>query len=198
MQSEATIIDLIRHGEPVGGVLIRGQRDDPLSETGWKQMWAAVDGKRSWQRIIASPLLRCANFAQELGRELNVPVKLESRLGEIGFGEWEGIDPAILYRDCPKAIDDFWTDPGAHPPPGGESFTRFQQRVGAALDSIMHNHPGEHLLVVAHGGVIRMIIARVLGMPAGNIFRMDVPYAAVSRVVVEQGRPRLRFHCSRL
>ncbi|MCB1880171.1 MAG: alpha-ribazole phosphatase family protein [Chromatiaceae bacterium] len=198
MQSKATIIDLIRHGEPVGGVLIRGQRDDPLSETGWKQMWAAVDGKRSWQRIITSPLLRCANFAHELGRELNVPVTLESRLGEIGFGEWEGMDPAILYRDCPEAIDNFWVDPGAYPPPGGESFIRFQQRVGAALDSILQNYPSEHLLVVAHGGVIRMIIARVLGMPAGNIFRMDVPYAAVSRIAVEQGIPRLRFHCSRL
>ena len=37
-----TTIDLIRHGEPVGGRKYRGQTDDPLSEKGWEQMWKAV------------------------------------------------------------------------------------------------------------------------------------------------------------
>lgn len=84
------IIDLIRHGEPVGGVLIRGQRDDPLSDTGWQQMWTAVDGMQNWQQIVTSPLSRCAEFARELGTRLNVPVEVEERFSEIGFGEWEG------------------------------------------------------------------------------------------------------------
>ncbi len=194
MQHDLTVIDLIRHGEPVGGVLIRGQKDDPLSEAGWRQMRKAVDGQRPWQRIIASPLLRCADFAYELGEKLNIPVTLETALREIGFGEWEGVDPATLYRNCPEAIDRFWADPVANPPPGGEPFTRFQARVSGALDAIISHYTGKHLLVVAHGGVIRLIIAQVLGMPASNIFRMDVPYAAVSRIVVEQGRARLSFH----
>ncbi len=198
MEGEVTVIDLIRHGEPVGGVLIRGYRDDPLSETGWRQMWTAVDCKRPWQRIITSPLLRCANFARELGLKQDIPVIEEARLIEIGFGEWEGVKPARLYRDCPQAIDRFWTDPSAYPPPGGESFSGFQMRVTQAVDNIKDNYPGEHLLVVAHGGVIRMIVAQVLGMPAANIFRMDVPYAAISRMVVEQGTARLSFLCGRL
>lgn len=192
-----TVIDLIRHGEPVGGVLIRGQRNDPLSEIGWQQMWAAVERERSWQRIVSSPLSRCADFARDLGKTLSIPVTLEARLSEIGFGDWEGMDPARLYRDCPEAIDGFWTDPESNPPPGGESFSRFQARVSEALEGIFRGYAGEHLLVVAHGGVIRMIIAQVLGMPAANIFRMEVPYAAVSRIVLEQGGPRLSFHCGR-
>lgn len=198
MQREVTVIDLIRHGEPVGGVLIRGHRDDPLSETGWKQMWTAVEGVRPWQHIVASPLLRCANFARELGLEQNIPITLETRLVEIGFGEWEGIDPARLYRHCPEAINNFWTDPATNPPPGGEPFTRFQARVSQALDRIISDYAGTHILVVSHGGVIRMIIAQVLGMPSSNIFRMEVPYAAVSRIVVEQGIARLSFHCGSL
>jgi alpha-ribazole phosphatase/probable phosphoglycerate mutase len=197
MRVGVTVIDLIRHGEPVGGALIRGKRDDPLSETGWKQMWAAVDGERPWQQIISSPLLRCANFAHALGSELNIPVTEEVRLSEIGFGEWEGVDLASLYRDCPEAIDGFWADPPNNPPPGGESFTLFQARVSEALNAILCDYAGKHLLLVAHGGVIRMIIAQVLSMPTEKIFRMEVPYAAVSRILVERGMQRLSFHCGR-
>ena len=45
-----TLIDMIRHGEPVGGRRYRGQIDDPLSEKGWRQMWAAVAAwVKNWQ-----------------------------------------------------------------------------------------------------------------------------------------------------
>lgn len=192
---EVTVIDLMRHGEPVGGELIRGHRDDPLSQTGWKQMWAAAQDSRPWQRIITSPLTRCANFALELGREMKIPVLQEGRLREIGFGEWEGVDLATLYRRCPKAVNRFWADPEHNPPPGGEYFPSFQARVSAALDGIIHDFEGEHVLVVCHGAVIRMIIALVLGMPTDRLFRLEVPYAAVSRILVERSVPRLSFHC---
>ena len=124
----------------------------------------------------------CAcGFAYELGEKLNIPVTLETALREIGLANGR-VDPATLYPgNCPEAIDGFWADPVAKSPPGGEPFTRFPgacQRLWMQSSAIT---PGKHLLVVAHGGVIRLIIAQVLGMPASNIFRMDVPYAAVSR-----------------
>ena len=40
-----TTIDLLRHGEPLGGGRYRGQMDDALSEKGWQQMWQAVAGR---------------------------------------------------------------------------------------------------------------------------------------------------------
>ena len=52
-----TIIDIIRHGEPVGGTRIRGNGvDDPLSERGWQQMWVAVQNAPTWSRIITLPI----------------------------------------------------------------------------------------------------------------------------------------------
>jgi len=63
-----TQIDLLRHGEPVGGRRYRGQTDDPLSEKGWQQMRAAVLDVQGWDVIYSSPLRRCAEFAQELSR----------------------------------------------------------------------------------------------------------------------------------
>ena len=58
-----TVIDLIRHGEPIGGRRYRGHGvDDPLSEKGWSQMWQAVGNYNAWHHIITSPLQRCQQF----------------------------------------------------------------------------------------------------------------------------------------
>ncbi|MEW6253578.1 MAG: histidine phosphatase family protein, partial [Planctomycetota bacterium] len=62
----STLIDLMRHGEPVGGRRYRGQVDDPLSEKGWAQMRAAVGEAAPWHHVVSSPLLRCREFAETL------------------------------------------------------------------------------------------------------------------------------------
>jgi len=193
MQGETTIIDLMRHGEPEGGVRIRGWQDDPLSETGWAQMRAAAGEQRPWQLIVTSPLARCLHFAQELGSEQGIPVQLDGRFREIGFGQWEGAEPSRLCDSQSEAVVRFWDDPGAYPPPGGEPFQQFQGRVTEAWREMESSHQGRHILLVAHGAVIRMLVAYVLGMPAANLFRMEVPYAAASRVRIENGVPRLCF-----
>ena len=197
MGQRATVIDIIRHGEPVGGVLIRGQRNDPLSETGWEQMRSAVRNAAPWRRIVTSPLLRCAEFAQELGERLAIPVSEAEGIAEIGFGEWEGLPPAQLLAEQPRAYHSFWENPGENTPPGGEPLHLFQERVVAAFEAIIEERQGEHLLVVCHGGVIRMMVSHVLGMPPANLFRLDVPFASVSRIRVEGKIPRLNFLCGR-
>ena len=60
-----TLIDLVRHGEPVGGIRYRGQMDDPLSHTGWQEMRKAIGRETPWDAIISSPLLRCRAFAED-------------------------------------------------------------------------------------------------------------------------------------
>ena len=86
-----TVIDLIRHGEPIGGRRYRGHTiDDPLTERGWSQMWNAVGEYNSWQQIITSPLQRCQVFARALGERHGINVIIEPRFKEVGFGVWEG------------------------------------------------------------------------------------------------------------
>ena len=90
-----TTVDLIRHGEPVGGHKYRGQSDDPLSEKGWTQMRSAVGEHRPWDVIASSTLSRCAAFASELAQRHAIPLEFDARLMEIGFGEWEGRTAAV-------------------------------------------------------------------------------------------------------
>ncbi|MES9844994.1 MAG: alpha-ribazole phosphatase [Candidatus Sedimenticola sp. PURPLELP] len=190
-----TIVDLMRHGEPEGGTLIRGWQDDPLSETGWSQMREAVSEPAPWDRIISSPLTRCFRFAQELSEKLDLTLSTEERLREIGFGEWEGRLPSELYEQHPEAVSNFWRDPVKHTPPGAESLETFKTRVDEAWKDILKGHQGEHLLVVAHGGVNRLIIAQILGIPLSNLFRVEIPFAGISRLRIGEGIPRLVFHC---
>lgn len=204
MSQEAllTTVDLMRHGEPVGGKKYRGQLDDPLSETGWRQMREAVGEHRPWDRIVASSLSRCADFASELAQRHGLPLHLEPRLKEIGFGEWEGFTPEQLMAEDPQRLFRFWSDPVNHIPPGAETLRDFEQRVIAAWDALLQQHPGEHLLLIGHAGMIRMIVRHVLEMPLENLFRLRVDLAGFTRIEIEHrdGRylPRLLFHGGRL
>jgi len=193
-----TLIDLIRHGQPVGGKRYRGQTDDPLSETGWRQMREAVAGLACWDVIISSPLLRCAEFARELGVRLELPVHADDRLKEIGFGEWEGRSPEELSHDDPDILQRFWRDPVRYRPAGAETLADFRARVHDAWQDLTEAHAHKRVLVVAHAGVIRMVISLVLGVPSEHVFRIRVDNAGMTRIRIERNDaglfPTLVFH----
>ncbi len=197
-----TRVDLIRHGEPVGGRRYRGRTDDPLSDKGWAQMRAAVGDARPWQAIVSSTLSRCMEFAQELAARHALPLEPDPRLIELGFGSWEGHTPEELRREDPERLLRFWDDPFSHGPPGAEPLAQFEQRVLEAWRELIARHGGRHVLIVAHAGVIRTIVAHVLGIPLKHIFRVQVPSAGLTRIEIEQDGgyvlPRLVFHAGRL
>jgi len=201
MNASPTIVDLLRHGEPVGGRCFRGSRDDPLSYLGWKQLRRSVRPFSPWQSIVSSPLRRCAEFASELSMELGTVSTKWSGFQEMSFGEWEGRTVESLMDEQPGALQAFWRDPVTFGPPGGERLHEFSARVMAAWNALLERHAGEHVLLVAHGGVIRVILANCLGMPLANLYRIDVPYASLSRMSiygdVEEARPMLVFHRGR-
>jgi len=197
-----TVVDLIRHGEPLGGARYRGQLDDPLSEKGWRQMREAVAGRCPWQAIVSSPLARCADFAAELAAQHALPLHRDARLAEIGFGAWEGRAAAELMAEDADQILRFWSDPLHNTPPGAESLIAFRERVIAAWNEVLKTHAGQHVLVVGHAGMMRMIIREVLQMPLDALFRLQVDNAGISRIRVEgagaSALPVLLMHNGRL
>jgi alpha-ribazole phosphatase/probable phosphoglycerate mutase len=196
-----TTVDLIRHGEPAGGIRFRGHTDDPLSETGWAQMRAAIQGGSQWDAVISSPLLRCAEFAAALAASAGVPLETEERFKEIGFGEWEGRTPEELMQIDPDCLDQLWRDPAGFTPPGGEGLEAFAARVTASWNDTLARHAGKKILLVAHGGVNRVILCHTLQIPLQNMFRLDVPFAALSRIRIlgigADALPQLVSHGSR-
>jgi alpha-ribazole phosphatase len=183
-----TQIDLLRHGEPIGGTRYRGQLDDALSEKGWQQMWQTVEGMSDWQQIVTSPLLRCSSFAVALGERLQLPVHVESRFREVGFGEWEGYTRGELEAFNPGQVARFLQDPVNSRPPGAEPLEEFTGRVQAGFDDLLDRFAGQSVLVVAHAGVIRAIMAYVLEVPPSRMYRIHVANAALSRIRTDKER----------
>lgn len=185
---EETRIDLLRHGEPVGGGHYRGQVDDALSEKGWEQMWNAVGTTPEWQQIVSSPLLRCSAFAASLAESLVLPVQLEPRFMEVGFGDWEGKTRDELDRLDPGQIARFYQNPVKNRPPGAEPLDEFTDRVQAAFNEMLDRFTGQSVLVVAHAGVIRAILAYTLDIPLASMYRISVPTAGISRISTHRER----------
>lgn len=179
-----TTIDLMRHGEPIGGRLLRGSQDDPLTEEGWGQMHASVGDHRPWDAIISSPLKRCAEFASQLADNRNMPYTEVAKFQEIGFGQWEGMSPEQIIEAYPGELEAYWRDPTQFSPPQGETLDAFIQRVSDGWQQLLSDYQGQHVLLVCHGGVIRAVINQILQMPLHALWRVEVPYANVSRIRV--------------
>ncbi|MEZ5543213.1 MAG: histidine phosphatase family protein [Pseudomonadota bacterium] len=184
----ATMIELLRHGEPVGGTRFRGQRDDPLSERGWQQMWDAVDGRGPWQQVVSSPLSRCHGFAAALCARQALPLRAEPRFAEVGFGTWEGHTRAELEARDPGQVDRFLRDPVGQRPAGAEPLDAFVARVRAGFLELLDRHAGQSVLVVAHAGVIRAVIATALDIPPAAMYRIHVANAGITRLRTDRSR----------
>jgi alpha-ribazole phosphatase/probable phosphoglycerate mutase len=190
----STTLDLMRHGEPVGGRRYRGQIDDPLSEKGWAQMRAAVGELAPWDRIVSSPLLRCRAFAEGLASAHGLPLTLDERLKEVGFGAWEGKTAAEIEEDAPGTLARFKADPVNMRPGGAEPLADFHARVADGLGDLLAQHAGEHLLLVGHAGVIRMAFAWALHVPLAHAYRIEVASASLTRLRFDEDRASLIFH----
>ena len=189
-----TVIDFIRHGEPEGGRCFRGHRvDDPLSEKGWIQMWAAMPDTPPWAHIVSSPLQRCRQFADAMTERYDIPVSVDDRFKEVGFGAWEGKTPAQIQQEDAEAYAAFYQDPVHERPAGAEPWQHFSARVSAALAEVSKKFSGQHVLVVAHAGVIRAAVAQVLNASANAAYRIKIDNAGLTRLRFDGGIGRLEY-----
>ncbi|MDF3932845.1 alpha-ribazole phosphatase family protein [Pseudomonas citronellolis] len=178
-------LDLLRHGETERGGGFRGRLDDDLTAAGWTQMQAGLGLELPWHALVSSPLRRCAAFAERLAASSGLPLYLEADLRELDFGEWEGLSAATLMETDSDALARFWNDPYAFTPPGGEPLAAFEARVFAALERLYATHAGKHLLLLTHGGVMRLLGARALGLPREQLLQVSVAHGERMALRVE-------------
>lgn len=173
---------LLRHGETELGGGLRGSLDDDLTEQGWQQMWSALPAQPRWQRIVSSPLRRCAQFALQLSLRDRLPLKYADGLRELHFGQWEGRHPRDLMVDQADALAAFWNDPYGFTPPDGEPMVRFSERVWAALAQLEREYAEQTILLVTHGGVMRLLLAAARGLPPSQLLQVEVEHGALHRL----------------
>jgi len=188
-------VDLLRHGAPEGGVRYRGTVDDPLTAEGRAEMdavWTQLAG--DVERIVASPLRRCLAPARAWAEQAGIPLMIEPRMAEMRYGVWEGLTADDIRGRYPGMLERWRSDPEGMRIPEAETVAELAARVAAFWADLCTGGEGGRILVVAHSGSLRMLIAQVLGAPTVTTRRMDMPYACWSRITVRQGHPSLVFH----
>lgn len=159
-------ITFLRHGESVGNVEDRfqGHADFPLTEKGSAQARALADRWHvegmTFDRCIASPLLRACQTAEIISKALEIPLELDPDWMEIDNGLVAGLTPEQAAQVAPRP--DFIT-PYTHYGETGESRWEVFLRAGRAIQRILDRQPGRYL-VAAHGGILNMALYAILGI----------------------------------
>lgn len=179
-----TCIDLLRHGETRAGSVYLGRTDAQLSEHGFRQMAEALLDAPRYHAVLSSPLARCAVFAQDYAQRHGLPLHYDARFQEIDFGAWDGRSAAEIAAADAGALENFWRDPVVFTPPQAEPLLSFQARVLAAWQELPARYPGQRVLLVTHGGVMRIILCHLQQRPLAELLSLSVPHAALHRAIV--------------
>lgn len=189
----------LRHGQVKGAPALYGHTNVEVTQEGLASMRQVIEplhAVRPIDKVVSSPLLRCALFAETFAEEQELDIVLDPRLSEMNFGRWDGI-PFDRMRKHWNKLDVFRNNPYRITPPGGEGLKPFASRVESAWQELIKENKGQHYLVVCHAGVIRIIIASVLGLEIKNpllFSQLKIDYASITRIEVAQAalaRPRV-------
>ena len=166
MSDKQLTLYLLRHGELAEQNVLAGHTDFSLSDKGWQQLEDSASTIEGIAFCVASPLVRCADFAKQLCQQNQVPLTLDKRIKEMNFGDWDGRsfdslwqEEALQKGDLSKEqqvnnealtnptldnrhyfIGDFWQTPWQCPPPNGETMKDFSLRVDIWWQEMLEHH----------------------------------------------------------
>ncbi len=158
------IVYYVRHGQTDWNLARKmqgGGTEKELNETGIEQ---AKETKNILENvkfdvIIRSPMFRAEQTANIICENRDVPIIVDERMRERKLGELEGHD---ITEEMESKIWDYDLN---YEIPGGESLHDFEQRIFEFLDDIKLKYKDKNILIVAHGGVAKVLKAHFQGMP---------------------------------
>lgn len=189
-----TTIVLARHGETDWNRESRfqGHADVPLNDDGRAQVRALAEllAGEPFTAAYSSPLRRAAESAEILASAFGLSVHPSEALREVDVGSWSGLTVAEVEARYPEGFAR-WVDWRCEGWDDGEAYADLSRRVVEGLREIAARHPGEHVLVVTHGGPIRAAHATALGLSLDAV-RGDrasvVENCATVRIAIREGR----------
>ena len=193
----ATVVYLARHGSVVGAESRRfiGHLDVPLSPLGEAQAAALAARLRpvTLAAIYCSDLLRTRRTAEIIAAPHGLTPIAEPALREFAMGRWDGLTAEEIRALDPAAFEAWMGDVGRFQFPEGESLPDLEARAWPAFERIVARHSGRAIAIVAHGGSLRAILCRALGLGPGRLLALGQDYAALSVLAVQGGGWTLRL-----
>jgi alpha-ribazole phosphatase len=180
-----TRLFLIRHGNTVDEEtkkVYKGRIDIPLSGKGRERMAKAAAFLADFpiEKVFTSTLSRSIESGRIIALSRGLQVEIESAFDEVSFGLWEGLSFEEIRQQYPEDQARWIEDPGAYPPPDGESFESAQRRSMDGLTRVVKESRDQTVAVVAHAGILRIMIFSLLEMKLSRLFRIGQEYGAIN------------------
>jgi alpha-ribazole phosphatase len=188
----ADYLYLVRHGSTGSARDGRylGRTDAPLDAVGRRQVEALavlLRSKRRCGRCVCSPLRRAAQTAEILRSATARVAEVDPNLREIDFGRWEGKTFSEIRDSSPEEVARWARFAPDFAFPGGESLRDFLDRVRRAADRLAADE-AETVLAVAHGGVIKAMLCRLLGLDPRRYVVFEIAPASLTIVRLFEGK----------
>jgi alpha-ribazole phosphatase len=195
-----TRIYLWRHPEVQGAKDGRyfGHTDVPLTRSGKLQVAAVLKSMSGVKLsgVYCSDLQRARMLADAVARQHQPRRKVETKeaLRELNLGSWEGLSFKEISKRFPQELAARMNNLAAYCIAGGESLEDLAARVVPAFQEIVSANQGGQVCVVAHAGVNRVLLAKLMGTPLDRIFRIEQDFACLNIIdVYEDGIPVIKL-----
>ena len=185
---DPTRIIAVRHGETSwnADARIQGQRDIGLNDTGrWQaQRVGHALAEEAITAVYSSDLERAHATAQSISEVKGIPVIPHEGLRERSFGMFEGKTFDEIHETWPEHAHN-WRKriPEWQPPEGGESLIQLRERVTRTVQELAARHPGEQIVLVAHGGVLDALYRVATGQEVNSPRTWELPNGAINRLL---------------
>jgi len=181
-----TKLYLLRHGETDWNQksIFQGQTDIDLNQSGQNDARKAVEIFKDLKlnQIYSSDLKRAQNTAIMISEDKNMEIKVDKQLREISFGDWEGLKFKEIKDQFPKMIVDWQKDPLHYSPPAGENLIDFKKRIVNFFKKMIQKNKGDKILVVTHGGVIKVYLTAILSIDPKNFWQFQIDNGSLTEI----------------
>jgi len=201
-------INLLRHAKVNGPAALYGHTDiAPQLEQNKCLLAALVQTQQltPYDLVISSPLQRCYLLAEQFSNESKIPLACLNNFKEMNFGDFDGVAfDDINFDNISQSnnqdwlrLEKFWQDPGRATLPNGEPLAQFHHRVITAwlrlitqqFSYLSSEKKSSKILLVTHGGVIRMILSHVLQLDwqsAALQQHLQIAIASCSQITISR------------
>ena len=164
-----TILILIRHGETLWNTQLRmqGSLDSDLTPKGESQIKALGEWMKEvpFDYLYSSDTARARKTAEAISKFTGHNLNLDKRLREKNLGVFEGLTSEEARERYPENFQQFKTAGASYVIDQGESTQQLLERALDAIEEIRDRHPQKVAVAVTHGGVVRVLMKHVLGIP---------------------------------
>lgn len=184
--NDPTTLMLVRHGvtemterKAFSGT---GGADPSLTGRGVEQAQRAGDYLKQLEPVdlvIASPLLRTRQTAENIASALGADMAIEAGFAEANFGEWDGHTFAEIMAKWPDHMA-AWLAATNVAPPGGESFDQVRTRVDAAREKVLAEHAGKRIVIATHVTPIKLVVREAIDAPMTVLYTLEVAPASIT------------------